>query len=163
MDTMNTEEIFNRFYNVIDDMIHLFDELTSFEEKKLNAVIGNDVLRLEHLMNEEQAYVLKMRGLDQKREKLQLEMGLGGKTFSQMIDAAPEEYREGMSSRKQILEGKHKELLSAVEKTKTSIQGHLQRLDQVMQQVKKDGHVYNKNGQKEGTPPAPTRFKPTKA
>lgn len=163
MDNRYATEAFSRFYGVIDDMIDLFDDLKSFEDKKLNAVVGNDVLRLEHLMNEEQAYLLKMRGLDQKREMLQSEMGLEGKTFSQMIEAAPLECKEEMISRKQMLEGKNKELLLVVEKTKTSIQGHLQRLDQVMQQAQKDSHVYNKNGKKEDKPPAPTRFKPTKA
>ena len=163
MDNRYAAEAFNRFCNVIDDMIEIFDDLKAFEDKKLNAVIGNDVLRLEHLMNEEQAYLMKMRGLDQKREKLQEEMGLKGKNFRQIIEAAPLECREEMIGRKQALDEKNQALVAAVEKTKRSIEGHLQRLDQMMQQVQEESRGYDKSGKKEGGSSAPTRFKPTKA
>lgn len=160
---MEERELFDRFYQVIDDMIVLFDELKGFEEKKLGAVVGNDVLRLESLMNEEQAYLLKMRGLDQKREKIQKEMGMEGKTFRQMIEAAPEEQKEIMKGLKEVLDQKAKVLQEAVGKTKVSIESHLQRLDRMMQNVEKDSRGYNKTGARESKTPTATRFKPTRA
>ena len=151
-----------RFYQVIDDTIALFGQLIDFENKKLDAIAVNDVELLERHMHDEQAFLLKLRGLDQKREKLQEELGCTGATFRQMIEQAEGEERERLEERNAILTAKTEELKAAVNSTKKYIELHIHSIDLLLQKVEGETRTYDKNGEK--TPPAPKgRFTPTKA
>ena len=71
---------------VIKDMTSLFEEYLPLEEKKLQAAQEKDVRALEDCMTQEQALTLKVRGLEQQREKVQAQYGWDGMTFRQIID-----------------------------------------------------------------------------
>ncbi len=53
--------------NVLIDMIIFFDEFSNIEQKKLDAVMVNDVDALEKCLQEEFACSIKMKGLERKR------------------------------------------------------------------------------------------------
>nr|WP_314462367.1 flagellar export chaperone FlgN [uncultured Clostridium sp.] len=76
----------NEFTTVVEDLIQLFKELTQIEQIKIEAVKKNMVSYVEDCMNKEQAAVLKLRGLEKKREACQLDMGFEGYTFKQILD-----------------------------------------------------------------------------
>lgn len=84
----------DKFKKVILDLIALFEEYLPLEQKKLQAVQMDDVATVETCMTQEQALVLKLRGLEQKREKALEELGWGGKNFSQIVALAPEEEKQ---------------------------------------------------------------------
>ncbi len=71
---------------IIDEYITLMDKLIDFEQEKLQAVKVKDLKKLDAFLKEEQAYLLKLRGLDQKREKLQKQLGAEGLTYRQIIE-----------------------------------------------------------------------------
>lgn len=82
---------FSNFVKLIEEFIDFFEELISVEQDKLDAAVKNRVSFVEECMHKEQAAVLRLRGLDQKREKEQERLGMAGYTFRQILKDAPEE------------------------------------------------------------------------
>lgn len=77
----------NEFTAVVEDLVELFEELIEIEQIKIEAVKKNMVTYVEDCMNREQAAVLKLRGLEKKREACQKNMGFEGYTFKQILDS----------------------------------------------------------------------------
>lgn len=75
----------NDFISVIEDLILLFKDLIQIEEEKLEAAGKNRVTYVEDCMNKEQAAILKLRGLEKKRETVQEKLGFKGYTFQQIL------------------------------------------------------------------------------
>ncbi|ADL05954.1 flagellar export chaperone FlgN [Lacrimispora saccharolytica] len=75
----------NDFIAVIEDMIQLFQELIHIEQSKLEAAAKNRITHVEECMNQEQAAILKLRGLDKKRETCQEQLGYKNDTFQQIL------------------------------------------------------------------------------
>lgn len=82
---------FTDFKKIIEELIALFDHLIPIEQEKLDAAIKNRVTFVEDCMHKEQAAVLQLRGLEQKREAEQIRLGMKGYTFRQILEQAPEE------------------------------------------------------------------------
>ena len=80
----------DQFAQVIKEMISLFEGFLPLEQEKLKAVQENKLTVLEDCMTKEQAVVLKLRGLEKKRETVQKEMGWEGKTFREILELVPE-------------------------------------------------------------------------
>lgn len=78
----------NEFTAVIEELIRLFKDLSQVEEKKLEAVKKNRVTHVEDCMNQEQAAILKLRGLEKRLEVSQEELGCPKCTFRQILDKA---------------------------------------------------------------------------
>ncbi len=75
----------NDFITVIEDLIHLFQNLIQIEQAKMEAVKKNRITHVEDCMNQEQAAILKLRGLDKRRETCQEQIGYKGYTFQQIL------------------------------------------------------------------------------
>jgi len=75
----------NDFINVIEDLILLFQDLIQIEQTKLEAVKNNRITYVEDCMNREQAAIMRMRGLDKKRESCQEKLGFKNYTFQQIL------------------------------------------------------------------------------
>lgn len=82
---------FSNFVKLIEEFIDFFEELISVEQDKLDAAVKNRVSFVEECMHREQAAVLRLRGLDQKREREQERLGMAGYTFRKILENSPEE------------------------------------------------------------------------
>lgn len=82
---------FSDYSKIIEEFIALFDHLIPIEQEKLDAAVKNQVTFIEDCMHKEQAAVLQLRGLEQKRESEQKRLGMEGYTFRQILEHAPEE------------------------------------------------------------------------
>ncbi len=82
---------FTAFTQVIEEFITLFDQLISIEQDKLDAAVKNRITFVEDCMHKEQAAVLRLRGLEQKREEEQERLGLKDHTFRQILEEVPEQ------------------------------------------------------------------------
>ena len=58
----------NDFKAVVGDLITLLEEFNEIETAKLDAIQKNRVNFVEENMKKEQAGIMKLRGLDKKRE-----------------------------------------------------------------------------------------------
>jgi hypothetical protein len=75
----------NDFITVIEDLTQLFQELIQIEQTKLDAAKKNRITHVEECMNKEQAAILKLKGLDRKREICQEALGFKGHTFQEIL------------------------------------------------------------------------------
>lgn len=75
---------------IILELIQVFKELRPTEKTKMEAAASYNVVVLEEAMKKEQAAVLWLKGLDQKREALLSKNGWSGKTFRQILETLPE-------------------------------------------------------------------------
>ena len=77
---------------VLKDIGDLLRQNIPLEEEKLKAVRENKVSFVEDCMRKEQAVLLKMRGLEQKREQILKAAGYEGKTLREILqEVSPEE------------------------------------------------------------------------
>lgn len=140
---------FTQFKNLIDEYIALFDQLIAFESKKLDAIAANDVELLDLQMKDEQAYLLKLKGLDIKREKLQKQMNMESLSFREIISKLDGESKEVLQKSFEILTRKTEEMKAAAKSTKSYIELHLHSLNLLISKLGGDSEAktgYNKNG-----------------
>ena len=81
------------FQELIRQLIELFDRMIPLEQSKLEVVSHKQVAKLEDIIKKEQAEIMALRGLDQKRERIQADMGWKDMTFQEILKQLPEEQR----------------------------------------------------------------------
>ncbi|MCI8320320.1 MAG: flagellar protein FlgN [Dorea sp.] len=84
----------DEFKKVIGQLISLFHQLMKIEEVKLQAAAGNHVGTVEDCVTQQQALLLKLRGLEQARERAQAKAGYAGMQFRQILEKVQDSERE---------------------------------------------------------------------
>ncbi len=82
------------YKRLLKEMINVFNELTSIASVKLESASKNRVATVEECMKKEQPIVMKLRGLEQKREQVQAKLGYEGMQFKQIVAVVNPETRE---------------------------------------------------------------------
>lgn len=77
---------FSAFASLMNDFIEFFDTLIPIEQEKLDAAVHNRVSQVEDSMHKEQAAIMRLKGLELKREAEQKRLGLEGCTFQQILN-----------------------------------------------------------------------------
>ncbi len=134
-----------RFKKVINDLIVLFEESLPLEHEKLKAVQNDDVAAVEDCMRREQAVMMKMKGLEQKREKVQQELGWQDKSFREIINAVPEDDRQEMKELFDRLSNAVKVFQDANQSALDMMKVHLKDIERVMKIKDAEGR-YNQDG-----------------
>ena len=130
--------------------VDFYRELTIFLMKKHTKILADDINWLTDSLNDEQAYIMKSRSLEEKRLALFRGLGVEGKRLDELSEEAPEDYRPkiGMLSEQlSELVGNIKELN---EQTTEIVK---RKLDNQKEFVKRAGilekpEVYDKNAAK---------------
>jgi len=151
---------FDQFCKILSETLTVFDDLLGLESKKIDAIAENDVNLLDQYMNDEQVFLLQMRSLDSKREKVLTQLA-PGLTFRQLLERFEGSERKTLDKLYEELSARSKELKSAITGTRKLIEMHLNSISALLEKIDGEG-IYNKSGEKE-PPEPPKRFKPTKA
>lgn len=130
--------------------VDFYRELTIFLMKKHTKILADDINWLTDSLNDEQAYIMKSRSLEEKRLALFRGLGIAEKRLDELSGEAPEEYRPkiGMLSEQlSELVGNIKELN---EQTTEIVK---RKLDNQKEFVKRAGilekpEIYDKNAAK---------------
>ena len=137
----------NTLYELLKENAELYKIFLDLEYKKYDAVIKNDIKLLDNIVSKEQAHYLKMRGIEQKREKLMDSLGMSDKTLKEIID----------SSECDILEKQYEELSNTITELKkinsllkTVIEVRLNRIDKAMLSLGEKENTYS-NGKSRNT------------
>lgn len=77
--------------------VDFYRELTVFLMKKHTKILADDLEWLTDSLNDEQAYLMKSRSLEDKRLELFRGLGISDIKLSELIEDAPEEYKPKMS------------------------------------------------------------------
>ncbi len=86
----------NDFKAVVGDLITLLEEFNEIETAKLDAIQKNRVTFVEENMKKEQAGIMKLRGLDKKRESIQKDLGWESMSFKEILSQVNDVEREGL-------------------------------------------------------------------
>ena len=76
----------NSLHDLLKESTQLYSRLLELEHEKYDALIKADIETLDAIVSKEQAYYMKMRGDEQKREKLLKDMGFSGNTMREIIE-----------------------------------------------------------------------------
>lgn len=136
----------DKLEKVILEMTDLFKQAKPLEQEKLNAAASNQVTFVEDCMKREQALLLKIRGLDQKRESVLKELGYQGKTFREIIDMQEGKEKEKLCALFEDFSKAIKEFSSINEEALKIIKVNLHQIDKVLgtQQAGSDVHITDK-------------------
>lgn len=87
---------YSSFIKVIKDFIQLFEAMIPLEQKKLDSVVNQKISVVEDCMNQEQAAILRLKGLEIKRQKIQKELGVEDLTFRQILEKVSPEIKDNL-------------------------------------------------------------------
>lgn len=136
------------FIDIIHDIISFFEELTLVEQNKLEAIHTNNIARMEEYMKKEQAFILKLRGMDKKREQIQKELGYENFTYREIIDHSPDDIKDTLNQLYQKLEQKLTVYKSVSNHANSAIELNIHKIDTVIEKLKE-----KKSSQKNGAFP----------
>ena len=135
----------NEFTTIVEDLVELFKELTEIEQIKIEAVKKNMVTYVEDCMNKEQAAVLKLRGLDKKREACQKNMGFEGYTFQQILENTTGEEQSRLRQLFDTLSYHVSLFQDTNESARAMLEISLHNINKAIQRTRKDSTIDKKN------------------
>lgn len=120
---------------LLQESAETYESFIKTEYDKYDAVASEDIKRLDQIIANEQVFYLKMKGLEQKREKLVQNMDMKGKTLIEIIEIIGTEDKEE-SHRLKIVYDRLLKALNDFKKInlecKTLIEVRLHRIDNIM-------------------------------
>lgn len=139
------------FIQVLKDLVNFFDDLSVIEQDKLDSILKNDIFHIEECMKKEQAQILKLRGLDRKREQLQEQLSFSDLSFKEIVPLLPNEHKEEIKSLFDKLQKSVILFKDISGNAKVSIEMNLYDIDKTLtelQQKTKSGidNTYSSNG-----------------
>ena len=157
--------------DIMDEYVALLDELIVFEEGKLDAVKKGNIEDLDRFLKEEQVHLLQFKGLDSRREKLQMELGFDGLTYREIISKTNGELRQQLEESFTVLESKTNHFKGLIKTINSCIDVKLHTIDVALERfgaepVSKPTQttgIYDKISGDMNVPAAGLRFKSTKA
>lgn len=117
------------FAGVLKQLTDVVITLTQMEEQKAQAAANSQHSLINGFLNPEQAQILKMRGLEQKRIKLAQALGWKGLTFRQILDQADSSQRELLSPLFVELDAEVKRLIAARDSADRVVKLRLRELE----------------------------------
>lgn len=144
---------FDEFAEVMKQLIETVDILTQMEVQKAHAAANSQHNLIAGFLNPEQAQILKLRGLEQKRIRLAQALGWEGLTFRQILEQLESSRKECLSPLFAQLETGVKRLTDTRTSADRVIQLRLRELEAAI--AEKEGSSYLGAG----NAPGPSRFK----
>lgn len=75
----------DELYNILDKQFHLLKDNYDLEDEKYHVILKDDIDGLNQIVLKENAFYMKLRGEDIKREKYMKNLGYDGLTLKEMI------------------------------------------------------------------------------
>ncbi len=83
-------EEMKEYIEVAEKSVACCRDMLSQEQEKRRALLGNDQKRLEAVLKNQQAAVMKLDSLEKRRLAAQEKLGLGGKSAEEVLAALPQ-------------------------------------------------------------------------
>ncbi len=141
----------NLLYDFLKEGTQLYSNLLDLEYEKYDAVIKADIKTLDDIVAKEQAYYMKMRGNEQKREKMLEKKGLEGKTLREIIDMSQGEEKTMLNDAYNELNELLKEVKKINGMCRTLIEVRLRRVDNALNELGEKENTYTDTEHKNGS------------
>lgn len=134
-------------YLILEESLELYGSFVKVEYEKFDAVVKDDIEKLDEIISKEQVFYLKAKGIERRREKITDSLNMKDKTLKEIIEISNEEE----SSRLKLLcDRLNKSLVdfkNINSECKTLIDVRLHRIDTVMSKLGEKDNTYT-NGEK---------------
>ncbi len=130
--------------------VDFYRDLTIFLMKKRTKILADDLDWLTDSLNDEQAFMMKSRSLEDKRLALFKGLGIADKKLSELVELSPDEYRPKM---KMLYEQLTETIAQITELNNETAEIVKRKLDNQKEFVQRAGlldkpEVYDKNASK---------------
>ena len=133
----------DKLYDLLKENVELYSNFLELEYKKYEAVIKDDISTMDDIVSKEQACYLKMRGLEQKREKILKDLGFADKTLKEIIAFSENEQKLKLTEMYDELNRLIKELKKIQTLCKNIFEVRIHRVDRVMKQLGEKENAYS--------------------
>lgn len=133
--------------------VDFYRELTVFLMKKHTKILADDLDWLTDSLNDEQAYLMRSKSLEEKRLELFSGLGISGKTLSQLVEEAPDSFKPKMTMLSQQLSELVTKITSLNEQTNEIVKRKLDNQKELVRQagILNKPETYDKNAAKVAT------------
>lgn len=154
--SQNTQNTFEEFTRIIRELAALSREIAIVEEAKAAAAADKHHERMDGYIQEEQALLLKLRGLEQHRISLQKELDWDSLTLQQILEKTEGEQHAQLVPLFGNLEQQLKRLQEARKAAEQMINVRLHELDIL---AARQGSSYNSGGNRNPSGASHTRIR----
>ena len=137
----------DEFKKVIEQLTGLFRQLTKIEQVKLTAAAENHAGTVEDCVTQQQALMLRLRGLEQTRERVQARAGFAGMQFREILGKVPDDERKELYQRFDELSREIQMFQEVNEGANQVLRTNLHMIDKALRE--KTGKIYNGEGKSE--------------
>lgn len=139
-------EAFGKFRNLMEEYDELLMELLEIEEDKIMAISDENLDFLNECIRDEEAGILKMRGLDIRRDAITKEIGYVGKTFKQILEIVAADYRDELQPLFNSISEKTRRLKELSDSIRNMLESKMMLNESMIESLNKPGNIYDKNG-----------------
>ncbi len=139
------------FFKLVAQLINLLKILKSIEENKLSAIREKSLTKLDACIKDEQVQVMKLRGLEKKREQLQTSLGYDSLTFRQIIDLLPGEEKKEAKELFNGLQRATDDFNSINKSVKTALEVNLYSINTLLKKTDADPNTQQKHSENSST------------
>lgn len=132
-------EAFSSFVHALEQLSEVVSKLTKAETAKAEAAAAKEHKRMDSFLKEEQALLLKIRGLEQQRDRQAAALGWKDMTFRQILKVAQGEEAAALLPIFTDLEERLRELTDAKETAKRIITSRLREFELLLGTGNPDG------------------------
>jgi len=133
-------------YALLNESAETYESFIKIEYEKYDAVARDDIKKLDEIIETEQVFYMKMKGQEQKRNKLVQNMGFEDKTLKEIIEIIKIEENDENHEFKKVYDRLFKALNDFKKinsECKTLIEVRLHRIENVMIELgKKENREY---------------------
>lgn len=147
----------------MQDMIKFFDEFSKVLQEKIEAIEQNNATQLEEIMKKEQAFSMKVRGLEKAREAALEEIGLTAEDFKTMVYSPTDDEQQEVSTIYFQLKEKLNNYTTSSDIIRAQVEIKLHSIKMVLERLENAPAqgTYNKDGAENAN--SAKEFKATKA
>ena len=124
---------FDGLIQLMQDLTKTLTQLTAVQKDVASAVHTDDLTALGECMKKENALALTLRNIDQKREKIQQQLGLEGVKLSELPGkVSDEEARPKVKQAAEELQAQYRVMRSATEVARSALECSLYEVESMM-------------------------------
>lgn len=124
------------YITFMENYCDIYDELVAIWQEKQRIILNNDLYLLEEQVKKEEVGVLKAKGLEEKRLKLQKKLGLEDKKLQELINEVEHrEQQEQLRAIKRRLSGSVQLLMSLNDSCKTLTEDRFATIEREMARI----------------------------
>lgn len=128
------------------DYTCFFQAAAEQEEEKLRALLSDDLHRIERALTEHQRITKQVEQYEQQRMALQERIGLGGKSFRDIIAMADSENRQDLKLLFRAFDAAIRNIKHSNSRSLEIARLNLQILEEISPAGITDAHLYNQKG-----------------